>query len=164
LPSSTPEPLSALLCVISPISPPLAALTRIRTVCTEEGQRTLGKISYGNRNRKATNFARYRSALRQPCLHWAVSSKFQKEIRQHSFCHPKFATPIRDSIFSTSCTQVSLREHARARSFVPDEMLSSFDSCSRGPYGCAVEILPGHPRQVPHQLLLARVRGGQGGG
>ena len=98
-----------------------------------------------------------------------VSSKFQKDISQPSFSSPEICDSIRDSISATFDSAfgapLSLREHARARSFVPDENLSAFDSCSRGPDGCDGPLRSSavlHPREVPRQVL-ARVRGGQGG-
>ena len=70
--------------------------------------------------------------------------------------HPNFATAFANACGITFGVHFSLRAHARARSFVPAENLSAFDSCSKGPDGCSAPLISSvlHPRQAPPRSFL----------
>ena len=95
--SSTTEPLSALLSVMSPISPPLAALTRARRNWCVHRAKKSWTVATGIEGSKLRPV--------QKCVAAAVftlgsvSSKFQKDHQTASFGSPEFCDSIRERVW-----------------------------------------------------------------
>ena len=161
--SSTTEPLSALLSVMSPISPPLAALTRARrNWCVHRAKKswTVATGIEGSKLRPVQKCVAAAEFTLGRCR-----QSFKKIIRQPSFGSPEFCDSIRERVWHHFWSSL-FTEGTRSRSlFCTSRKLERvrFLLQRSRRLQCAVDILyPPSPAGAT-KVFLARVRGGQGG-